>query len=123
MTNGIIPSKRRTVWERDGGVCHYCKVTPPDDEQTVDHVWPKLLGGTNANTNLVAACWDCNSRFGHQTHKCFCAFCHAARVAHAQATPTARPLTQRIGDLFPDLAPTNAATAHQSTDAPGEGAR
>ena len=51
---------RPAVLERDGYVCPYCG-RPAD---TVDHVIPVALGGTDTLDNLVAACKRCNSRKG-----------------------------------------------------------
>jgi 5-methylcytosine-specific restriction endonuclease McrA len=43
---------------RDGGVCSYCGGVA----DTTDHVIPKKRGGTDDDSNLVAACRPCNSR-------------------------------------------------------------
>lgn len=45
------------VLARDNHVCHYCG----DHATTADHVVPKSKGGTDAMSNLVAACRACNS--------------------------------------------------------------
>ena len=44
----------------DNHSCRYCGQCAPDVRLTVDHVVPKALGGTDAPSNLVAACIDCN---------------------------------------------------------------
>lgn len=54
-------SKKRTLLRRDGNRCHWCKVefcdvVPP----TIDHLVSRKLGGTNALSNLVLACSQCN---------------------------------------------------------------
>jgi 5-methylcytosine-specific restriction endonuclease McrA len=49
--------RSRTVLDRDNHVCHWCG----REASTVDHVRPKVLGGTDDLTNLVAACRSCNS--------------------------------------------------------------
>ncbi len=54
------PYKRqllRAKWEQQGRHCIYCGVAPV---QTVDHVLPLALGGTNHEGNLAPACHDCN---------------------------------------------------------------
>lgn len=79
MSGGILLSKRRTVWERDGRACHYCKTPMTLEQATADHIWPKALHGVDANWNLVAACADCNTRFGDRTDKCDCGPCDLAR--------------------------------------------
>lgn len=47
----------RAILERDGHTCAYCGRTAT----TVDHVIPKARGGTDDESNLVAACVRCNS--------------------------------------------------------------
>jgi 5-methylcytosine-specific restriction endonuclease McrA len=53
---------RREVFRRDKYTCQYCGRHSTD--LTVDHVWPKHLGGTHCWTNVVAACPSCNHRKG-----------------------------------------------------------
>lgn len=53
---------RREVFRRDKYTCQYCGRHSTD--LTVDHVWPKHLGGTHSWTNVVAACPSCNHRKG-----------------------------------------------------------
>ena len=40
----------------------YCERTPQNDgvQVHVDHVNPRVAGGSNGEVNLVAACRDCN---------------------------------------------------------------
>lgn len=52
---------RFEVFNRDNHTCRYCGRSAPEVELTVDHVVPKVLGGTNRPENLVTACRDCNS--------------------------------------------------------------
>jgi 5-methylcytosine-specific restriction endonuclease McrA len=60
-TGRAIPSATRGyVLERDKHVCQYCGIAATD----LDHVYPWSNGGTNAPTNLVAACGICNSIAG-----------------------------------------------------------
>lgn len=53
-----VPPTRRTVLQRDRGLCAYCG-EPAD---TVDHVVPRSRGGRHEWTNVVAACRRCNHR-------------------------------------------------------------
>lgn len=46
-----------------GNKCAYCRVTPAE---TIDHVKPLSKGGTNDATNLVPACFSCNSKKGNK---------------------------------------------------------
>ena len=49
---------RLQILRRDGGVCHWCG----GPARSVDHVTPKVEGGSDDPSNLVAACTACNSR-------------------------------------------------------------
>lgn len=60
----VTKRTRFEVLRRDNYTCQYCGATAPDAKITVDHVLPVALGGTDEHTNLVAACWDCNSGKG-----------------------------------------------------------
>lgn len=45
-----------------GQTCHYCG----DVAQTIDHVIPRVLGGSDDPSNLVPACRSCNgAKSGH----------------------------------------------------------
>lgn len=50
--------RRDAVIDRGGDVCVYCGAE--GGEMTVDHVVPRVLGGSSASTNLVCACRVCN---------------------------------------------------------------
>lgn len=52
---------RRQVLERDMGVCHLCG---GEGANSVDHLIPFSLGGTDNLDNLAAAHASCNSRRG-----------------------------------------------------------
>jgi 5-methylcytosine-specific restriction endonuclease McrA len=52
---------RYEILRRDNHACRYCGATAPQVKLNVDHVIPTSLGGSNAPTNLVTACADCNS--------------------------------------------------------------
>lgn len=65
-----IPAhKRRRIYERDDGRCHYCRLTLWVDDYiessprraTLDHKTPLSRGGTNDDDNLVACCNRCNN--------------------------------------------------------------
>lgn len=58
----ISKKKREAIYERDGH-CLWC-VTGACE--TLDHVIPRRLGGTNLSTNVFASCLRCNSRRGGQ---------------------------------------------------------
>lgn len=44
--------------------CHYCGTMTKRADVTLDHVYPKALGGRNEARNLVPACFSCNQRKG-----------------------------------------------------------
>lgn len=54
----IPDTLRQTVFARDGNVCVRCK-SPSD--LTIDHIFPRSIGGTHAITNLRTLCRPCNS--------------------------------------------------------------
>lgn len=56
--NWIRPIKREAFYRRDGYACVYCG---GGDDQTLDHLLPEILGGTNVDHNIVTACVSCNS--------------------------------------------------------------
>jgi predicted nucleic acid-binding Zn ribbon protein len=57
---GLTRRRRRTLlakWQKQNKRCLYCS----GPCQTIDHVIPLTLGGTNYEGNLAPACWSCNS--------------------------------------------------------------
>lgn len=56
-----IPLSKHNILKRDDNTCAYCNSTK---DLTLDHVIPKSKGGLNTWTNLVTACFKCNSRKG-----------------------------------------------------------
>lgn len=59
---GVTRNVRGEVARRSRGLCAYCRAqeTVVGMRFTVDHVIPRLLGGTDDLSNLCWACWDCN---------------------------------------------------------------
>lgn len=56
-----VSRRRREVFERSSGRCHYCtQVLTLDGKWHVEHQMPRALGGTDDPVNLVAACVSCN---------------------------------------------------------------
>ncbi len=62
-----IPLSRRSLFLRDGYTCQYCGVAPPKAHLTVDHIVPKVRGGSSTWENMVCACQTCNLRKGART--------------------------------------------------------
>lgn len=64
-------SRRTRIANQQGGRCYYCNdpmnVRPlPDDREpnkddaTIEHLVPRILGGTSTIENIVVACYWCN---------------------------------------------------------------
>lgn len=71
LINGSISKKtnipvstRWRIWERDDFRCQYCGSRK---YLVVDHVMPESRGGTSEDSNLVTACWKCNSAKGNKS--------------------------------------------------------
>ena len=58
---------RREVFVRDGHACQYCGAISRD--LTLDHVVPRVRGGTHTWENVVSACVPCNHRKAGRTPK------------------------------------------------------
>jgi len=58
----ITPARRARVYARDGHCCVYCGAQ--DGLLGLDHLVPRVLGGSHAASNLVTACRRCNSARG-----------------------------------------------------------
>lgn len=61
----ITPSKRLAIYLRDRFTCGYCRRdlhTVKPHEITLDHLEPRVRGGSNDHTNLLTTCNKCNSR-------------------------------------------------------------
>jgi 5-methylcytosine-specific restriction endonuclease McrA len=56
---------RKNIIKRDGGRCQYCGKKKA--QMTVDHVIPKIYGGSDTWENLVCACSECNNKKSHHT--------------------------------------------------------
>ena len=55
---------RMGIYNRDNYTCQYCGVK--NNELTLDHVYPRHLGGSHTWDNLVTCCRRCN---GHKAWK------------------------------------------------------
>lgn len=63
--------RRLHIFERDGYVCWMCEErcdssarVPQLNAPTIDHLVPRVHGGTHDEANLATACFACNSRRG-----------------------------------------------------------
>jgi 5-methylcytosine-specific restriction endonuclease McrA len=58
---------RKNVWVRDEGKCQYCGIGVNSQEFTIDHVTPRVRGGTTVWNNVVTCCYPCNQKKGDKT--------------------------------------------------------
>ncbi len=62
--------QKKLVYDRAKGVCEYC-LSPANyssDYFVIEHIHPRVLGGTNQINNLALSCQGCNShKFTHIT--------------------------------------------------------
>lgn len=73
VRNWITRERRRSIYERDGWVCHLCGDECPREfdvndrkSPTLDHLVPVSMGGSNESSNLKLACWSCNASRGNR---------------------------------------------------------
>lgn len=58
-----IPRRRKAIFEKSGGICHYCAAPLTlDGKWHIEHKMPRALMGGNDPSNLVAACVPCNMK-------------------------------------------------------------
>ena len=55
-----VKFNRINVFYRDNFTCQYCHIKFKAADLTLDHVYPKSLGGSSDWENIVAACAPCN---------------------------------------------------------------
>ena len=67
LGSGKWKTQRLIVLKRDCYTCAYCG--EPANE--VDHIQPRVLGGTDDLDNLVAACRRCNAMKGKRSEALF----------------------------------------------------
>lgn len=65
---GLDPDIRIQVFDRDNGVCYICGRKRFRRDATVDHVIPKVKGGTDDLDNLKCCCKICNTLKGQFTY-------------------------------------------------------
>jgi hypothetical protein len=59
--------------------CSYCAAPAPEGGNTLDHIQPRVKGGSNSWRNLTAACADCNRARGDMPPLVFLALRAARR--------------------------------------------
>lgn len=60
-----VKFSRQEVFRRDNYTCQYCGKKNVD--LTLDHIFPRKLGGKHTWTNVITACITCNRRKGCST--------------------------------------------------------
>lgn len=63
----IRPEKRLAIYIRDSFQCAYCGRSLKNaaaEEINLDHLLPRVAGGSNEATNLITACKACNCSRG-----------------------------------------------------------
>jgi hypothetical protein len=68
--NWIRPTLRGAIMSRDGWACVFCGTAK---NLGLDHLKPRIKGGTNKPTNLVTCCVSCNASKGDRAWKQFAA--------------------------------------------------
>lgn len=53
--------RREAVYAKCGGRCGYCGHEITIQTMQIDHIHPKVMGGTDELSNLLPACRACNS--------------------------------------------------------------
>ena len=66
----------KRMFRKQRGLCHYCELPMNWDPNsrarcTTEHLVPQAMGGTNRDSNKVAACFACNNARGTQPHDAF----------------------------------------------------
>lgn len=104
-TDVKIPKRLRyEILRRDGHTCRYCGASAPNTRLTVDHVLPRVLGGTNDPTNLVTACVDCNSgKTSIHPDSALVADIEATAIRYAAAMVRAREIDRQAMAIEADI--------------------
>lgn len=64
MSSKQKKSKKQQLIEKFGSFCWWGRQSFPEDQLTLDHVWPISKGGSNNLENLRLACFQCNNSRG-----------------------------------------------------------
>lgn len=79
MSDGHTKNKIIVLYEEQGGLCYYCKISIYEEAKAlrtpqIDHKVSKVNGGTNEITNLCLTCRICNSSKGSKNEQEFMAY-------------------------------------------------
>jgi hypothetical protein len=96
---------RRTLYQRDRGICMYCAHTVGYHQMEVEHVIPLSRGGRTVWGNVVVACHRCNHRKDARTpeeaHMNLLAVPYAPNVAEYLILSNRRILADQMEFLKP----------------------
>lgn len=67
LPNMSVRLTRDNIYSRDDSRCQYCGKRYPANELSLDHVVPRMQGGSSSWDNLVCCCIRCNRRKGGRT--------------------------------------------------------
>lgn len=98
--HAVAPWSRRLMLQRDSYECAYCGKSA----STVDHIYPRSLGGRNEWLNTIAACLRCNGKKGSLTLEQFgVPLRFEPKVVYRQ-TRISVALRDRVSEFAPDIA-------------------
>ncbi len=83
----ISPQLEILVFETKGGACLYCG----DRAVTVDHIFPRVLGGLDDMDNLAPACMTCQNSKGRKTLEEWVHRPVHRRTGHVNSCPSTLP--------------------------------
>ncbi len=69
MPNKTFRPSKKTIYERDKGICQYTGKKVSYNSATLDHVQPKSKGGKDSFENLVTCAPDVNFKKGNKSNK------------------------------------------------------
>lgn len=58
---------RQIVFNKYEGRCAYCGKILTEKRMNIDHIKPKVMGGTDNIENLNPSCWECNNYKCHSS--------------------------------------------------------
>lgn len=92
ISDGVTPNfenlsrqrKREIILSKTNHRCAYCGVHQDDIEGYLflDHMTPRIKGGSNAKSNLIVACRTCNNRKSKKTVEEFRKHLHMGVESH-----------------------------------------
>ena len=106
---------RAAIHERERGFCFYCLRRVPIRVRCLDHVVPRVRGGSNSYRNLVSSCQQCNAQKGERDAEDF------FRGLYRERRLTEGELAERLraldalgeGKLRPAIATTDTPLARE----------